>query len=102
MADSTAFEFACNELERATSLDRLEARGTVRLALKETGLEAQSVTPNQMATVMTKVLPNELATRGVEDGKAICAAIAAALAKLPDEDVGDTPEAVFQRLGGGA
>jgi len=102
MADSTAFEFACSELERATSLDRLEARGTVRLALKETGLEAQSVTPGQMATVMTKVLPKELATRGVERGEPTCAAIAAALAKLPAEDVKDTPEAVFQRLGGGA
>ena len=101
MADSTSFEFACAELERTTSLDRLEARGTVRLALKETGLEAHSVTPGQMATVMTKVLPTELATRGVEEGESICAAIAAGLSDLPDGDAADTPEAVFQRLGGG-
>ena len=99
MADSTSFEFACAELERTTSFDRLEARGTVRLALKETGLEAHSVTPGQMATVMTKVLPKELATRGIEESESTCAAIAAALSDLPDEDVADTPEAVFQRLG---
>ena len=102
MADSTSFEFACSELERTTSLDRLEARGTVRLALKETGLEAHSVTPSQMATVMTKVLPKELSTRGIEESEPTCAAIASALSNLPDEDVADTPEAVFHRLGGGA
>ncbi len=102
MADSTSFEFACSELERTTSLDRLTARGTVRLALKETGLEARSVTPSQMTTVMTKVLPRELATRGIEEGESTCAAIASALSNLPDEDVVDTPEAVFQRLGGKA
>ena len=102
MADSTPFEFACSELERTTSLDRLEARGTVRLALKETGLEARSVTPGQMATVMTRVLPKELADRGIEESEATCAAIAAAISDLPDEEAADTPEAVFQRLGGGA
>jgi hypothetical protein len=102
MADSTSFEFACNELERATSLDRLEARGTVRLALKATGLEAHSVTPSQMATVMTRVLPKELASRGIENGESTCATIATGLANLPDEVASDTPEAVFQRLGGGS
>jgi hypothetical protein len=102
MSDSTSFEFACSELERATSLERLEARGTVRLALKEAGLEAHSVTPDQMAAVMTKVLPKELASRGVEDGESTCASIAAALSDLPDEEVADTPEAVFHRLGGGS
>jgi hypothetical protein len=101
MADSVSFEFACSELERTTSFERLEARGTVRLALKEAGLEAHSVTPGQMAAVMAKVLPKELADRGIEGGESICASIASALSDLPDEGLGDTPEAVFQRLGGG-
>ena len=48
MPDSAAFEWTCNELEERCSLDRLEARGTVRLALKQAGLEARSVTPEQM------------------------------------------------------
>ena len=102
MADSTSFEFACSELERVTSLDRLETRGTVRLALKETGLEARSVTPSQMAAVMTKVLPTELTNRGVEDAEPTCRTVAVALTDLPDEAAADTPEAVFQRLGGRA
>jgi len=102
MADSASFEFACGELERATSLDRLETRGTVRLALKETGLEARTVTPHQIAAVLTKVLPQELTNRGVEDAETACQTIAAAVTDLPDEGIGDSPEAVFQRLGGGA
>ena len=43
MANSTAFEWLCEQLETHTSLDRLEARGTVRLTLKEAGLEASRV-----------------------------------------------------------
>lgn len=102
MADSTAFEYACNELERVTTLERLEARGTVRLALKQTGLEARSVSPSQMATVLDRVLPGELANRGIENADAVCATIGRALAGMRDEGSADTPEAVFQRLGGGA
>jgi len=100
MADSAAFEYACNELERATTLARLEARGTVRLALKETGLEARSVTARQMAAVMDKVLPKELSNRGIANADDVCAAIVRALSQMPDEGGADTPEAVFQRLGG--
>lgn len=100
MADSPSFDFACGELERATTLDRLEARGTVRLALKETGLEARSVTASQMAAVMDKILPKELTNRGVENADSICTMIAEALSEMRDEVAADTPEAVFQRLGG--
>ena len=100
MADAASFDFACNELERATTLDRLETRGTVRLALKETGLEARSVTASQMATVMDKVLPKELTNRGIENADPICTMIAQALSEMRDEIAADSPEAVFQRLGG--
>jgi len=100
MADTASFDFACGELEQATALDRLEARGTVRLALKETGLEARSVTASQMATVMDRVLPKELTNRGIENADPICATIARSLSEMPDEVDTDTPEAVFQRLGG--
>ena len=48
MADAAVFDWICNRLEQDTSLDRLESRGTVRLALKSAGLDARSVTPEQM------------------------------------------------------
>ena len=100
MADSRAFHYVCEQLEAGTPLDRLEARGTVRLALKQAGLEARSVTPDQMAVVVARILPGELSSRGVEDGVNLCASIDAALQNLEAGDVGETPDAVFQRLGG--
>ena len=66
MADSATFEWVCNELEQRTSLDRLEARGTVRLSLKQAGLEPGTVTTEQMKVVLEKVLPSELDSRGVD------------------------------------
>jgi len=100
MADSAAFELACETLALDTSLDRLTARGTVRLALKAAGLEARHVAPDQMAVVVANLLPKELAARGVEDGDRVCAAVGAKLTRLRTDEAAETPEAVFARLGG--
>ena len=101
MADSTAFEWLCDALESGTSLDRLEARGTVRLSLKEAGLAAASVTGKQLAVVVERVLPSELGARGIEDAEAVCLRLAGQLGQLADgAEQADSPEAVFARLGG--
>jgi hypothetical protein len=100
MADSKAFAAVCEQLEQASVLDRLEARGTVRLALKQAGLEAGSVTASQLAVVVEKILPGELTTRGVENASSVCSQLASQLKAMPDESTGDSPEAVFKRLGG--
>jgi hypothetical protein len=99
MADSVAFERTCALLERETSFDRLEARGTVRLALKASGLDPRSVSPDQMAVVVGKLLTGELASRGVEDADRVCTALGAELAGLEPASATETPEAVFARLG---
>jgi hypothetical protein len=100
MADSKAFTTLCDELESSSTLDRLEARGTVRLTLKQAGLEAASVTPSQLAVVVQKILPGELRTRGIDNADSICSQLASSLKAMPDEDGGESPEAVFKRLGG--
>jgi hypothetical protein len=100
LADSAAFDFACAELERSTPLDRLEARGTIRIALKQAGLEARSVMPEQMRVVVEKVLPAELTTRGIDDPAAVCSALRASLATVDGGSAAETPDAVFARLGG--
>ena len=100
MADSAAFEFACNHLEARTSLDRLAARGTVRIALKQAGLEARSITAEQMAVVAQKILPTELGSRGIEGVEELCQAIVAGLRGVANGPVSETPDAVFKRLGG--
>ena len=100
MADSVAFEAACACLERASSLTHLEARGTIRLALKEAGFEAKTATPQVLGAVVRLVLPGELRSRRVADPEAICSEIALTLEGMTSEPAAETAEAVFKRLGG--
>jgi hypothetical protein len=99
MADSESFSVACQALETSSALDKLEARGTIRIVLKSAGLDASSVAPAQMKVVVDKVLPEELRARGVEDSEASCRAICAALEGVAASEDGSSPEAVFSRLG---
>ncbi|RIL05006.1 MAG: hypothetical protein DCC71_12030 [Proteobacteria bacterium] len=103
MAGTSAFEWLCAALEEGTTLERLEARGTVRIALKEAGLEPRTVTPSELRVVVQKLLPRELRQRGVADEAALCDRFAAGLRVLEGESSGraaDTPDAIFRRLGG--
>src|SRR5215468_3351896 len=63
MADSPAFVFVCEELERLTKLTRDEARGTVWLALRDAGFTASAVGPREMKVVLERLMPRELASR---------------------------------------
>jgi predicted RNA methylase len=100
---ATVFDFVAEQLESRSDLEKLEARGTVRIALKESGLDAQTVTAEQMLVVLEKVLPGELETRGVGDATAACGAMAVALkeatARLA-ESAETSPEEIFRRLAG--
>lgn len=100
---ATIFDFVAGELEARSDLVVLEARGTVRLALKAAGLTPQSVTREQMGVVLQKVLPGELVSRGVSDARALCGALAAALQQAElasSEGAATAPEEVFRRLAG--
>lgn len=99
MAEATTFDFVCDELERGTSLDRLEARGTVRIAAKQAGLDPNTATPAELAVVVEKVLPGELASRGIEGAASLCEALAKRVAVRAPGDARETPEAIFARLG---
>ena len=101
MSESTPFEFVCSEIERATSLTSLEARGTVRIALKAAGIEARTATPAQLKVILDKLIPGELKKRGCEDAEGICKGINTKLTAQRFDAVGnESPEAVFARLGG--
>lgn len=101
MPDSPAFEHLCSALEASSSLDRLEARGTVRIALKAGGLEPRAVTAEQLDIVLAKLLPEELAARGVPDPVALCDRLRVGLKEARVAGArSESPEAVFARLGG--
>lgn len=96
MANSETFDRACALLEELTKLSRLEARGTVRRALKQSGLDAAS----ELAVVVQAILPNELDARGVPDAGSMCEKLHEDLSGISDSPKADSPESVFSRFGG--
>jgi hypothetical protein len=101
---ASIFDFVSDELERLTKLEKLEARGTVRLALKAAGLDVRTVTTPQMVATLQKVMPNEIRARGVEHGDKICQTIVTSLeAAHPGSGAvnPESPEAIFRRLAQG-
>ena len=95
------FEFVAAELQKRTDLEDLEARGTVRLALKSSGLTAREVTQEQMIVVIDQVLPRELKVRGVENPEGVCGDLSQAVKGFEgenDEPTGSSAEDVFSRL----
>jgi hypothetical protein len=99
----SVFDFVSEAIERETDLDRLEARGTVRLALKEAGFDANTIRPQELAVVLEKVMPRELAIRGVNTSEDVCRRIVRSLQDFDDGadcDENTSPESVFARLAG--
>ncbi len=95
------FEFVAEELEKQSDLENLEARGTIRLALKSSGLTAREVTREQMIVVIDQIMPRELHVRGVENSEAVCGELSRAVKGFEvegGESAGKSPEDVFRRL----
>jgi hypothetical protein len=97
------FDPAAEQLECHTGLDRLEARGTLRLAIKQAGLDAKRLTLRQLEAIFAKVMPGQLAIRGIDQPTSVCEAIMVEIARCadgaPTTDSANTDE-VFERLGG--
>ena len=101
---ASIFELAADELERRTDLAKLEARGTVRLSLKQAGLDARTVSAEQMIVMLQKVMPDEMRSRGVEQPEQVCEAIITALKSshvASSRPEAESPEAIFRRLADG-
>lgn len=99
MKKSAEFDLICEKLEELTSFNRLEARGTLRIALKESGLDAKALQSDQLKVVVERVLPQHLRDRGVVDPEKVCQHLIEAIPRgLTDESM-DSPEAIFERLG---
>ncbi len=97
------FDIAAERLEGSTELDRLAARGTLRIAIKEAGLDPHKLTIPQLRAVFEKLMPKELDARGVGDAAAKCEATMDEIARSADAiDIASSasPDDVFKRLGG--
>jgi hypothetical protein len=70
--ESPVFERAADELEVLSRMSRLEARGTLRLALKDAGLVPKTVNTKAMLVVLDRILPHLLTRRGVQGAPEMC------------------------------
>jgi len=96
------FEYVCAEIERSTPLEGPVARGTVRLALKEAGLNPESVDPAGMEVVVDKILPIELASHRIEGADELCERLLRTLATrqfAQTHDRAGDAASVLDRLG---
>jgi hypothetical protein len=95
------FDFAAERLEHHASLERLEARGTLRIALKAAGLDSKKLTGAQLQVVFEKLMPGELDSRGVSDVRDVCTAVLADLAGAggdAENASATSPDEIFRRL----
>jgi hypothetical protein len=99
MSDSPVFEFVCEQVQNEAQLSRLEARGTVRLLLKEVGLDPQVVGKGAAILAVDRFLEQALRVRRVADAGPATARILKALrdSGLEDPD-GEDPAAIFGRI----
>ena len=101
MGTSAIFDWVCETLEGASRFSTLEARGTIRIALKSAGLDPTRVTSSQMEVVLKKLLPEELQARGVENSSGVCEELTARLLEHDfDSGAQETPENIFARMAG--
>jgi hypothetical protein len=102
--DAALFDLAADSLEQHSTFDRLEARGTLRIALKAAGLEPKNLTGAQLQVVFEQVMPEELERRGISNVPDVCATVLADLAHAGGAaaDAGATnPDDIFRRLADG-
>jgi hypothetical protein len=96
------FDIVAERLEFHTNFSRLEARGTLRIAIKDAGLNAQNLTLRQLEAVLEKLMPGELERRRVEDAVAICNIVMGEVTRIagPGDTVStSSADEVFRRLG---
>ncbi len=102
--DAALFDFAAERLEHHTGFSQLEARGTLRIALKVAGLDPSAFTAGQLCVVFEKVMPGELDSRGVSDVQDVCAAVLVDLESARDAAAdarATSPDEIFRRLADG-
>ena len=99
--EMSLFDLAAQKLEQHTGFIQLEARGTLRIAVKSAGMDPGSLALDELRVVFEKLMPGELEQRGVSDATSACAAVMRDLESAPvaeAESSSSNPDDVFRRL----
>lgn len=100
---SALFDLAATALETHSSLDALESRGTLRIALRAGGLDVESLEPTQLQAVFEHLMPEHLSKRGIADPRRICHAVLQDVARAATDTAPPSrggADRVLRRLGG--
>jgi hypothetical protein len=98
MTPASLFDWISDQVEQATNWSRLEARGTVRLALKELGLDPRTVRKREVTAAVRIALGPALMSRRVTNASAVCEELIRRLEVVDIEPVADSPEEIFRRI----
>ena len=98
--DSDLFTIVAGRLCELSELDRLESRGTVRIAFRKAGVDVGRFGLDDLEAVLAKVMPRELEDRGCADAGAICDAIMKSLEGDVPETATRSRDEIMRRLGG--
>ena len=104
MSTSTVFEWVGAALQEQATLPAAQARGMLRLALRDGGVDAATVTTKEMAAVIDRLLPDRLRKGGVAEPANVCLRLSIGLkAKHFDDDgaARSRAEDFFHRVLGG-
>ena len=95
------FDITANGIERHTHFSQLVARGTLRLAVKQAGLDPNNLTLRQVKVVLEKLMARELERRGVADAAAVCKKVVeGVVAEAPSDASSEVAiDRIFRRLG---
>jgi hypothetical protein len=94
------FDFTAEVLSDRTGLEPPEARGMLRVMLRDAGLDPEIITKGQMEVVVSKLLMARLEKAREPNPADICDRLTHQL-KLQtfEESEGHAPEDIFSRLG---
>ena len=92
---SALLEVAGDALARETGMTATQARGTLRLLLRDRGIDARIATKADVLGLLTGALGDALAKRRIEASARVLSAIRKAVDSAPD---GDDPLALFSDI----
>jgi hypothetical protein len=97
--DSDSFTIVADRLRELSELDRLEARGTIRLAFKKAGVDVACFGLEDLQAIFATIMPEELEIRGCEDTRGICDAIIQSLKGRVPEKATQPRDEIMRRMG---
>jgi hypothetical protein len=99
--DVDLFTIVSDRLCERSDLDRLESRGTVRIAFKRAGVDVKRFGLVDLEAVFAKIMPEELELRGCVDPGPTCDAIVRSLEGEAPRTVSGSSDEIIRRLGSG-